>query len=320
MIETGRLASHDRETGRRAWSAVADTPAAITGLIALSLWLASAAIPALMANVPSDDRAAVSTARTDGTPVRAARLEYTFGGYGGVSYTQPSAVHVDNPGVTDLTASDFGWIGRPFKSPIYYGLRTQRWGAGSLVGSMIDFTHAKAIAVTDDMTTFSGTLDGKPVPSPAKLDTVFERLEFSHGHNMLTLNGLLRAPASWLPIRPYFGLGGGVSLPHTEIEIKGRTRTFEYQFAGFVGQALAGIEIPIGRTSLFFEYKFSFAPYSVPLTETRQGDLLVTDLWRQFRAWMTGERPPGGTLSTTLATHHGIGGLLIRSATPPATP
>ena len=137
---------------------------------------------------------------------------------------------------------------------------------------------------------------------------------------MLTLNGLLRAPASWLPIRPYFGLGGGVSLPHTEIEIKGRTRTFEYQFAGFVGQALAGIEIPIGRTSLFFEYKFSFAPYSVPLTEMRQGDLLVTDLWRQFRAWMTGERPPGGTLSTTLATHHGIGGLLIRSATPPATP
>ena len=320
MIETGRLAPHDRETGRRAWSAVADTPAAITGLIALSLWLASAAIPALMANVPSDDRAAVSTAGADGTPVRAARPEYTFGGYGGVSYTQASAVHVDNPGVTDLTASDFGWIGRPFKSPIYYGLRTQRWGAGSLVGSMIDFTHAKAIAVTDDMATFSGTLDGKPVPSPAKLDTVFERLEFSHGHNMLTLNGLLRAPASWLPIRPYFGLGGGVSLPHTEIEIKGRTRTFEYQFAGFVGQALAGIEIPIGRTSLFFEYKFSFAPYSVPLTETRQGDLLVTDLWRQFRAWMTGERPPGGTLSTTLATHHGIGGLLIRSATPPATP
>ena len=320
MIEAGRLAPERSETTRRDWQIAADPRFAVAGLLALGFWLLSPVLPtSMMANV-NDDRSAASASNADGTSVRAGRREYTFGGYGGASYTQPSTVYVDNPGATDMTASDFGWIGRPFKSPIYYGLRTQRWNADTITGTMIDFTHAKAIAVVEDTAKFTGTYDGKPVPPSAKLETIFNRLEFSHGHNMLTLNGLVRSPASWLPVRPYFGLGGGISLPHTEIDMEGRTRTFEYQFAGFVGQALAGIEIPLGRTSVFMEYKFTYAPYSVPLSETRQGDLLVTDLWRQFRAWMSGEKPPGGRLSTTLATHHAIGGVLIRSSSAPATP
>src|SRR5262249_13431635 len=106
-----------------------------------------------------------------------------------------------------------------------------------------------------------------------------------------------------------------VSLPHTEIGFKNENqRTYEYQFAGFAGQFLVGVQIPLGRVSAFVEYKFTYAPYSVPLSHEPYGWLLVTDIWRQFRAWYNGEAPPGGVLSTTLATHHGISGLLVRTS------
>ena len=186
MIEAGRLAPERSETTRRDWQIAADPRFAVAGLLALGFWLLSPVLPtSMMANV-NDDRSAASASSADGTSVRAGRREYTFGGYGGTSYTQPSTVYVDNPGATDMTASDFGWIGRPFKSPIYYGLRTQRWNADTITGTMIDFTHAKAIAVVEDTAKFTGTYDGKSVPPSAKLETIFNRLEFSHGHNMLT--------------------------------------------------------------------------------------------------------------------------------------
>ena len=243
-----------------------------------------------------------------------------IGGYGGTTYTYPSEVRITKPGAIDMSVRDFGWIGLPFKSPIYYGVRVQRWGASGTVGSMIDFTHAKAIANANDVASMSGTRDGATVPAKARVGDVFKHLEFSHGHNMLTLNGLFRWPALGAKIRPYAGIGGGISLPHTEIGFRSaeNKRTYEYQLAGLVGQVLAGIEIDLGRSALFIEYKFSYAPYDVPLSEEPRGDLLFTDLWRQFRAWTSGNPPPGGRLATTLATHHGIGGMLLRLGQPSA--
>lgn len=296
----------------------ADKSAALAALAAFVVWMA---VPnpfpsTVQADAQTEERAAAIEAAPSTEAGHGVRREHRFGGYGGVSYTHPSAVRIVNPGVTDLTVTDFGWIGRPFKAPIYYGLRTQHWAPGALTGTMVDFTHAKAIAVKEDVATFTGTFNGEPVVPKAKIGDFFRHLEFSHGHNMLTFNGLFRAPASWLPVRPYFGLGGGASFPHTEVGLQAEPgkRTYEYQFAGYVGQVLAGIEIPLGRTSLFFEYKFSYAPYSVPLSHEPYGWVFVTDVWRQFRAWWTGEKPPGGTLTTTLATHHGISGLMVRTS------
>lgn len=243
------------------------------------------------------------------------RREWTFGGYGGVAHTYPTTVTVKNADRTDMTATGFDWIGRPFKAPIYYGLRIQRWGEGRL-GGMLDFTHAKAIAKEDSEATFTGQHNGQDLPARAPIGQIFNKLEFSHGHNMLTLNGLLRLVPSWFRVRPYVGAGAGISLPHTEVGFRGdNVRTYEYQFTGFAGQTLAGLEIQIGRASIFFEYKFTYAPYDVPLSQTRQGHLLVTDLWRQFQAWRSGEPPPGGRLTVTLASHHGIAGVLIKNGT-----
>jgi lipid A oxidase len=236
------------------------------------------------------------------------------GGYGGVSYTHPSTVTIRNLGQTDMTVKDFDWLGRPFKSPIYYGLRAIRWPEGSRFGGMIDFTHAKAIANPDDIATFAGTAGGKPLPPKARIGDMFRHFEFSHGHNMVTLNGMMRLGGILPRISPYVGLGGGVSLPHTEIALRSENgRTYEYQYAGVVGQGLAGIEVRLGRASVFIEYKFSYAPYDVPLSGV-DGWLLVTDLRRQIKAWATGEKPPRGTLSTTLVTHHGIAGVLVRAS------
>ncbi|MCC7251495.1 hypothetical protein [Hyphomicrobium sp.] len=244
--------------------------------------------------------------------------ELMFAGYGGVPYTYPSDVSVTKTGLHDFTAKNVAWDGKPFVNPIYYGARIVHFG-GSRIGTMLDFTHSKTLARLDEEAAFTGTLNGAPAPERATLRDIFRRLEASHGHNMLTLNGLLRLPSFSLKLQPYVGLGAGVSLPHSEVQFANADkRTYEYQVAGFVGQALFGIELRTSRMSYFLEYKFTFAPYEMPLSE-RDGTLLPFDLWRQFRDWLSGEEPPGGRASTTFASHQGIFGLGIRSA-PLATP
>lgn len=293
---------------------VRDRALLLAGMLALGVTAATiAGIDVLpMSDVP-DARASADAAPTGGTGrFSLAAAEWQAGGYGGVSYTHPSVVEFKNPGRTDLRVEGFGWIGRPFKSPIYYGLRTIAWQPSSPFGAMLDFTHAKAIANAEDTATFTGTRDGKPMPKQAKIGDTFRHLEFSHGHNIVTLNAMARL-GMLQRIRPYAGAGAGITLPHTEIGFKDdNARTYTYQWAGFAGQALAGIEIPLGRVSVFVEYKFTYAPYRVPLSHEPYGWLLVTDLWDQLRDWWTGRAPPGGWAATNLATHHGVGGVLVR--------
>jgi lipid A oxidase len=257
---------------------------------------------------------------TSGTPndfrSRLGAKDTRIGAYGGMTFTHKSDVIITDAGKvagrTDMKVHDVDWIGMPFKSPIYYGVRLQRVSALSPFGTMVDFTHAKAIAPHGQEVTMSGIRDGKPVPPTGTVDSMFRHLEFSHGHNMLTWNGLFRMPAFFSKVRPYIGAGAGITLPHTEIGFRDQNaRTYEYQFAGFVGQALGGIEINLGRTSVFFEYKFSYSPYEVPLSHEPRGFLLFTDVWRQFKAWATGEKPPGGRLAAKLATQHFIAGGLV---------
>jgi hypothetical protein len=293
---------------------LADRLVALVGCAALAIHALPHARPAdtMALDPPGEATGAEPALKPE--PAIAASAETVLGAYGGVSYTHRSEVRIANPGKVDLTVKDFAWEGQPFKSPIYYGLRVQRWSdASAVLGAMLDFTHAKAIARADDVATYTGTRNGRPVAPKARIGDVFKHLEFSHGHNMVTLNGVLRLPATLARVRPYIGVGGGISLPHTEIGFRDEPeRTYEYQYAGPVGQVLGGLEIDLGRLSVFVEYKLSYAPYEVPLSHEPRGFLLVNDLWRQFSAWWRGERPPGGRLATDLVTHHGISGVLVR--------
>ena len=146
--------------------------------------------------------------------------EWMIAGYGGAPYTYNSDVAVTRPGTHDFTAHDVGWDGEPFIDPIYYGVRIVRWSEGGQTGAMLDFTHSKTLSRLDEQVKFSGTINGAPAPEAAKLRDIFRRLEASHGHNMLTLNGLLRLPALSPRLIPYVGLGGGISLPHSEVQMQ----------------------------------------------------------------------------------------------------
>ena len=129
---------------------------------------------------------------------------------------------------------------------------------------MIDFIHSKAIAPLEEETGFSGTLDGAAAAAArAHRRRRSDKLEFSHGHNMLLFNGLVRLPGIGARVSPYAGAGVGASLPHTEVELTngGHPRTYEYNYAGPATQALLGVEIRLARVSFFVEYKFTYAHY-----------------------------------------------------------
>ena len=240
------------------------------------------------------------------------------GFYSGLAHTQPSTITIDNKG-EKVTVKDFNWIGKPFDNPIYYGVRIRRWNPGGWFGSMIDVNHAKAIADRQSEASLTGSHNGKPLPAKEKVGKVFSHLEFSNGHNMVTYNGLLKLGRILGVIRPYAGIGAGVSLPHTEVGFRGdKARTYKYQFAGFAGQAIAGIEVDLGRAVLLFEYKFTYAPYDVPLSQAWKAPVMITDLWTQMSRWWRGVEPPGGRLTVDLATHHGIAGVMVKTARPGA--
>jgi lipid A oxidase len=270
----------------------------------------------LAAKDPVD--AGSTSGRGAADPARVApRSEWMVAAYGGSPYTYASDVTFTKPGGNNFTVRDVEWQGKPFINPIYYGVRVLRWFGDGRMGSMLDFTHSKAISNRDQTAKFEGTIDGKTAPESALIGDVFNKLEASHGHNMLTLNGLLRLPSFTFRLSPYVGIGAGVSLPHSEIHVKSDpSRTYEYQMAGPAGQAIIGLEFRLPRMSYFLEYKFTFADYRMPLTG-RDGDILFTDVWRQFSEWWNGVEPRDGWAETRYTSHQVIGGLGVRLPTAP---
>ncbi len=293
-------------------------------------WQLAVTLAAAGMIIASTGAGILEQARVDNEPAEAQRSgkgdpsstalgrESVIGAFTGTPYTYPSPARIVNPGAkgaTDFTIDPVAWYTNPFKSPIYYGARVAQWFSGGKAGAGIDFIHSKAIAPLDDEANFSGTLDGQPLPPRARIKDVLSKLEFSHGHNMLLLNGFLRLPSIGARISPYVGAGAGVLLPHTEVELANgsRPRTYEYNYAGPAGQALAGIEIRLAKLSLFVEYKFTYGHYGAPLSEM-DGNWLPLDLFRQAKRWLAGEPPPGGHISAEIVSHQVVGGLAVRFA------
>lgn len=288
----------------------------LTSFVAIAVLLASSVATVLeQSTVDGETGEAQRTAAEKLASVLPAK-ETMVGAYMGAPHTYPSAVRIEKEGAYDFTIDPVHWKAQPFKSPVYYGARVARWFTGGRTGMMVDFIHSKAIADLKKEAAFSGTLDGKPLPPRAKISEIVKKLEFSHGHNLLTLNGLLRLPNIGARVSPYVGAGAGVLLPHTEVKLtNGDSRTYEYNYAGPAGQALIGLEFRLSRMSVFLEYKFTYAQYEAPLSQMN-GSWLFLDIWRQFQRWMNGEEPPGGHVSTRLSSHQLVGGLAVRFAAP----
>lgn len=288
----------------------------LTSFVAIAVLLASSVATVLeQSTVDGETSEAQRTTAEKLASVLPAK-ETMVGAYMGAPHTYPSAVRIEKEGAYDFTIDPVHWKAQPFKSPVYYGARVVRWFTGGRTGMMVDFIHSKAIADLKKEAAFSGTLDGKPLPPRAKISEIVKKLEFSHGHNLLTLNGLLRLPNIGARVSPYVGAGAGVLLPHTEVKLtNGDSRTYEYNYAGPAGQALIGLEFRLSRMSVFLEYKFTYAQYEAPLSQMN-GSWLILDIWRQFQRWMNGEEPPGGHVSTRLSSHQLVGGLAVRFAAP----
>lgn len=170
-----------------------------------------------------------------------------------------SAPHSDVSG--DANGADFdfnaGWDGKPFEAPPYYGIRATWWQNENL-GYALDFNHAKVYA--DDETL---------------RDNGFDRLEFTDGLNIITMNVFYRWPDAARKITPYVGAGLGVAIPHVDVEIGG-SDTFEYQFTGPAAQLVAGASYDLSeRWAVFGEYK---GTYSQNKADLDGGGTLETDI------------------------------------------
>ena len=311
LLTIGWTGCGDRAGGKRRWDAV-------TTLAAALMITAQAAAGVLeQARVDNEPSQAEGSGSRGGGSVVPGR-ETVIGAYSGMPYNYPSAARVQQPGAMDFTIDPVNWYTHPFKSPIYYGARVAHWLSGGKAGTMVDFIHSKAIAPLEEEANFSGTIDGKPLPPRARIADVVSKLEFSHGHNMLLFNGLVRLPGIGARVSPYAGGGAGVLLPHTEFELANgsRPRTYEYNYAGPAAQALLGVEIRLARVSFFVEYKFTYGHYSAPLSQL-EGSWLPLDILRQIQRWFAGEKPPGGHISAEIASHQVVSGLAVRLAPAP---
>ena len=143
----------------------------------------------------------------------------------------------------------FGWQGKSFGPPPYYGLRAT-WWRNDRRGWAIELTHAKVYA-----------------PASERAAIGFDRFEFSDGQNLLTVNYMLRWPGKWGRLTPYAGAGLGIAVPHVDVLSAGGQRTYGYQFTGPAARLVAGASLPMGdRWSLFGEYQFTISQNSAELT------------------------------------------------------
>lgn len=219
------------------------------------------------------------------TPVQA---EVTVGFHGGVAKISNTDVRLQEPDDTDLTFRDVSWEDESFVSPIYYSLQLTWWLKGSpRWGIMGDFTHAKMIARREETVAFEGTRAGVPVSGSEPLEGTFSELDFTHGHNLWTVNGVYR----WLPrddgkqglrgrLRPYVGAGLGVATPHVEVQTA-TSSADEYQVAGPVVQGFVGLDYALARHwSIGLAYKLTRADFDTDLDGG--GSLALEPLASQF--------------------------------------
>ncbi len=190
-----------------------------------------------------------------------AQAQFQLSVYGGAQSLPQSDVSGNDLSVGGVGAFDFtaGWDGNSFETPPYYGLRGTWWRSEDF-GYFLDFTHSKAYADEETLTT-----------------TGFEVLEFTDGINTLTVNALKRFPISSDRFTPYIGGGVGISMPHVEVQTTDAgQRTFEYQYGGVVAQFQGGVEYELNEQwSIFGEYKMNYVDIDVDLDD---GGSLNTNL------------------------------------------
>lgn len=272
------------------------------GVLAVAELLPQLALGGAMMGVlpfaQASDPSAAAPAGSGGASV--ARPEMQIGVYMGKSLSPPSDVTLTSPDGTDMTLKDVKWKPESFKPSPYYGGRGVDWSARMPnLGMMVDFTHAKATAIRTQTVTHTGRHKGEDVPPAGPFDAIFRKLEFTHGLNYLTLNGVYRATGLHRRAVPYAGLGIGFMLPYVEAWRAGQDKkdiVHGAQLTGFAVQLFGGVEWRLfknDRRSVFTEYKMAFTSNEVTL---KDGGALATNIWvhqfnfgAYFTPWRAGD-------------------------------
>ncbi len=177
-----------------------------------------------------------------------AEMELSF--YLGSQSSPHSRITGSHP---DIGAIDslIGWEGRSFEPPPYYGARAT-WWRNSDWGYGVELTHTKAYAPTAEMA-----------------GAGFNRLEFTDGHNILTLNVHRRWKGQWMrgKLTPYVSAGVGVAIPHVDIRVAATgAHTYGYQLTGPAAKLGAGANYALtDHLGLFAEYQFTWSDNDVEL-------------------------------------------------------
>jgi len=197
----------------------------------------------------------------------------------GQAWTYDSDVRLQEPGGTNLYFGDVSWDTNPFEMPPYWAIRLTHWMNRSPDwGVAVDFNHAKMYSDLEQVVQVSGKQSGVSVDGPGRLGDTFNTLEFTDGHNLLTVNALRRWRVSE-HLQPYLGAGIGVAVPHVEVGTAAGL-TLEYQLVGPAAQFIGGVNFPLGeRFFLITEYRLSWAEIDAKLNS-------------------------GGRLKTEALTHH----------------
>jgi lipid A oxidase len=144
--------------------------------------------------------------------------------------------------------------------PIYLGLRYTEWMDDEW-GWAVNYSHTKAKANATTLAT-----------------NRYSRLEFTDGANPVTLVALRRFAPMNGGIKPYVGVGAGISVPHVEVERTGGVKTYEYQYGGPVLTGLAGFKYPLNdRWDLLTELHVHYMMLDVKVDGGRLKTNLVTN-------------------------------------------
>ena len=185
----------------------------------------------------------------------AAEIEFSL--YGGIQSAPHSDVSVFGDGFVPDQNFTAGWEGRSLEAPLYYGVRAT-WRPNDSIGFGLDLNHTKIYADAESLG-----------------ETGFERLEFSDGLNILTVNAYRSWDGALAGLSPYVGGGLGVAVPHVELTDNG-SETFGHQATGPAVALIAGASYPISEQwSVFGEYK---GTYSMNAADLEGGGTLETDI------------------------------------------
>ncbi len=178
--------------------------------------------------------------------------------YGGSQSSPHSRVSGTYPGTGANYDALIGWDGKSLAPPPYYGARATWWRRPDL-GFGLELTHAKVYA-----------------PFAERNAIGFNRLEFTDGHNIITLNVTKRWSDRFGPFTPYVGAGLGVALPHVDVTSANGHRTYGYQLTGPAARLTAGMKYDLTDSwALFGEYQFT---YSSNRAKLPAGGTLNTDI------------------------------------------